>query len=91
MHAVSQGRVGRMLDAIGLDTPAARAWAMYDWANSAYATTVAAAVFPIYFVRVAGAGLPEGRAYTIWTLTGWPLPSAPSWVPFWAPWPTGSA
>ncbi|MBK6768716.1 MAG: MFS transporter [Ardenticatenales bacterium] len=69
MHAVTQGRVGRMLDAIGLDTPTARAWAMYDWANSAYATTVAAAVFPIYFVRVAGAGLPEGRAYTIWTLT----------------------
>ena len=27
-------------------------WAMYDWANSAYMTTVAAAVLPIYFANV---------------------------------------
>jgi UMF1 family MFS transporter len=26
-------------------------WAMYDWANSAYMTTVAAALLPAYFVR----------------------------------------
>jgi len=24
-------------------------WAMYDWANSAYVTTVAVAVFPLFF------------------------------------------
>ena len=35
---------------------------MYDWAASAMQTTVMVAVFPIYFVRVAGAGLPEGAA-----------------------------
>ena len=25
------------------------AWALYDWANSAFATTVMAAFFPIFF------------------------------------------
>ncbi|RKP56193.1 MFS transporter [Cohnella endophytica] len=31
-----------------------RAWVMYDWANSAFATTIMAAVMPIYFISVAG-------------------------------------
>ena len=35
---------------------------MYDWAASAMQTTVMVAVFPIYFVKVAGAGLAEGGA-----------------------------
>ena len=35
---------------------------MYDWANSAVQTTIITAVFPIYFVKVAGAGLPESGA-----------------------------
>lgn len=30
------------------------AWAMYDWANSVYATIIMAAIFPIYFTSVAG-------------------------------------
>jgi len=30
------------------------AWVMYDWANSAFATTIMAAVMPIYFIQVAG-------------------------------------
>src|SRR3712207_7270121 len=38
-----------------------RAWASYDWAVSAMQTTIMAAVFPIYFVRVASEGLPAGR------------------------------
>jgi UMF1 family MFS transporter len=29
-----------------------RAWAMYDWANSAYSLTITSAVFPIYFTAV---------------------------------------
>ncbi len=41
---------------LGLDRPELRAWAMYDWAASAMQTTVMVAVFPIYFVKVAGAG-----------------------------------
>ena len=51
----------RLLAALGLDRPVLRAWAMYDWAISAVQVVVMTAVFPIYYVKVAGAGLPEGR------------------------------
>ncbi len=47
---------------IGLPRPELRAWALYDWANSGYVTTVIAALFPIYFARVAAAGLPAELA-----------------------------
>jgi UMF1 family MFS transporter len=50
------------MSSLGLTRPELRAWALYDWANSAVMTTIIAAVFPIYFYRVAGAGLPEGVA-----------------------------
>jgi len=53
---------GRWLEGLGLDTPEARAWALYDWANSAFVTTITAAVFPIYFSRVAAAGMPAAAA-----------------------------
>jgi MFS transporter, UMF1 family len=46
-----------LLARLGLDRPELRAWAMYDWAASSMQTTVMVAVFPIYFVKVAGAGL----------------------------------
>jgi len=29
-----------------------RAWTMYDWANSAFATTIMAAVFPVYYATL---------------------------------------
>jgi MFS transporter, UMF1 family len=51
-----------MMERLGLHRPELRAWAMYDWANSAVVTTIIAAVFPIYFYNVAGADLPEGVA-----------------------------
>jgi MFS transporter, UMF1 family len=51
-----------LLARLGLDRPELRAWAMYDWAASAMQTTVMVAVFPIYFVKVAGAGLPGAGA-----------------------------
>jgi MFS transporter, UMF1 family len=51
-----------LLARLGLDRPELRAWAMYDWAASAVQTTIMVAVFPIYFVKVAGAGLPESGA-----------------------------
>ena len=35
---------------------------MYDLANSAFATTVITAIFPVYFTSVAGADLPPGDA-----------------------------
>ena len=47
---------------LGLDRPELRAWVAYDWANSAFMTTVVAAVFPIYYARVAADGLPETTA-----------------------------
>ena len=44
------------------------AWCMYDWANSAFATTILAAVLPIYYSQVAGATLPsEARATAYWS------------------------
>jgi UMF1 family MFS transporter len=46
-----------------------RAWTMYDWANSAFATTVLAAVLPIYYSSVAGATLPsEVVATAYWSI-----------------------
>ncbi len=47
-----------------------RAWTLYDWANSAFATTILAAVLPIYYSQVAGANLPsETLATSYWSLT----------------------
>ena len=50
----------KWLDRIGLGRPELRAWALYDWANSAFITIVVTAVYPIWFQRVAAAG--EERA-----------------------------
>jgi UMF1 family MFS transporter len=42
---------------------------MYDWANSAFATTILAAVLPIYYSQVAGANLPsEAVATAYWSV-----------------------
>ena len=41
---------------IGLDRPELRAWAMYDWANSAFWCTIVLAVFPPFFADYASAG-----------------------------------
>ena len=43
-----------LLNALGLHRPELRAWAMYDWAVSAMQTVIVTAVFPIYFIQVAG-------------------------------------
>ncbi|MEK4434890.1 MFS transporter [Paenibacillus sp. FSL K6-2862] len=45
-----------------MDKRAVKAWIMYDWANSAYATTVLAAVLPVFYASVAAATLDEGTA-----------------------------
>ena len=47
---------------LGLDRPELRAWAMYDWANSAYQTTIIAAIFPVYFYNVIAADLANADA-----------------------------
>ncbi len=51
-----------LLERLGLHRPELRAWAMYDWANSAFMTTIVAAVFPIYFASVAAADLDPAAA-----------------------------
>ena len=43
----------RLLEPLGLNRPELRAWAMYDWANSAMVCTIITAVFPIYYSKVA--------------------------------------
>ena len=53
---------GSFLASVGLRTREQRAWAMYDWANSAVQCTIITAVFPIYFASVAGADLPPAVA-----------------------------
>ncbi len=52
------------LERFGLHRPELRAWAMYDWANSAFYLVVVTAVFPIYFQQIAAAGLePETATF----------------------------
>jgi UMF1 family MFS transporter len=51
---------------------AIRSWCMYDWANSAFITTIGSAVLPAFFGGVVAAGLSEiqqSRATQIWGLT----------------------
>lgn len=54
-----------LLNALGLHRPELRAWAMYDWAVSAMQTVITTAVFPIYFISVAGADMTKAEA-TAW-------------------------
>jgi UMF1 family MFS transporter len=46
-----------LLERLGLHRRELRAWAMYDWANSAFFTTIVTSVFPIYYAQVAAATL----------------------------------
>jgi MFS transporter, UMF1 family len=57
---------GGLLQTLGLHRPELRAWAMYDWALSAVQTTVMVAVFPIFYIQVAGAGHPAVEANQQW-------------------------
>ena len=51
-----------MLTRLGLVTPEQRAWAWYDWANSAYFTTIVTAVFPAFYATYAAADLEPAQA-----------------------------
>jgi UMF1 family MFS transporter len=61
----------RVLSRFGLNRPELRAWAMYDWANSAFQTTIITAVFPRFFSDYAAAGLAptEATARFAWATT----------------------
>lgn len=56
-----------LLRRLGLHSPQLRAWALYDWGNSAYFTVVVTAVFPIYFQDVAASGLEPARATAVFS------------------------
>jgi len=51
-----------VLDKLGLGRRDLRAWAIYDLAQAAFQTTIIAAIFPIYFQKVAAAGTPPAVA-----------------------------
>lgn len=55
------------LNALGLHRPELRAWAMYDWAVSSMQTVITTAVFPIFFVKVAGANLGPNEGAEWWS------------------------
>lgn len=46
------------------------AWIMYDWANSAFATTIMAAVLPTFFASVAAVNLAPNIATAYWGYIG---------------------
>ncbi|MFT5283996.1 MAG: UMF1 family MFS transporter [Planctomycetota bacterium] len=58
----SEPNTSTWLEKLGLHRPELRAWVLYDWANSALITTVIAAIYPVYFVKVAAAGLDPNEA-----------------------------
>ncbi|MCB2224095.1 MAG: MFS transporter [Actinobacteria bacterium] len=47
-----------------------RAWTMYDWANSAFATTILAAVLPTYYSNIAASTLPSRAIATAYWSAG---------------------
>ena len=58
-----------LLASVGLGSRELRAWALYDWANSAFATTVMAGFLPIYYSQVAASHLPAEDATAMWGYT----------------------
>jgi len=55
-------QLSRLLERFGLHRPELRAWVMYDWANSAFMTTVITALFPMFFEKEAAANLESAVA-----------------------------
>jgi UMF1 family MFS transporter len=52
-----------------MNQKAVRSWIMYDWANSAFVTTMVAAVLPIFYADVAAKGLPDYLKTSYWGYT----------------------
>jgi UMF1 family MFS transporter len=67
--ATHLGPIDRLWNATGLTRPELRAWAMYDWANSAMVLTVVTALFPIYYASVASSSLTAAQATVHFTRT----------------------
>lgn len=58
-----------LLRSVGLGTRERKAWALYDWANSAFATTVMTAFLPFYYQDVAAVQLSDTDATAYWGYT----------------------
>ena len=58
-----------LLERLVLHRPELRAWALVDWANSAYFTVVITALFPYFFDAVPGADLSDDEVRRRFTLT----------------------
>ena len=60
-----------LLVRLGLSRPELRAWAMYDWANSPFQSTVINAVFPLFFASYAAKGMAavDATARFAWATT----------------------
>ena len=54
------------LERLGLHRPELRAWAMYDWANSAFVLVVITAVFPIFYEGIAEASGVDSASAIKW-------------------------
>ncbi|MBB6454648.1 UMF1 family MFS transporter [Salirhabdus euzebyi] len=52
-----------------MDKKLTRSWMLYDWANSAFATTIMAAVLPVFYAKYYAADLPENVATSYWGYT----------------------
>ena len=62
--------IGKLSDLPAQQRRIIRAWCMYDWANSGYATAGGAAIFPVYFVFLFKDALGESVSFLGITLTG---------------------
>lgn len=62
--------IGKLKDLSAAQRRIIRAWCMYDWANSGYATAGGAAIFPVYFVFLFKDSLGESASFLGITLTG---------------------
>lgn len=58
-----------LLDSLMLNQKETVSWVLYDWANSAFATVILAAVLPVYYSSVAAAPLPKPTASAYWGYT----------------------
>lgn len=64
-NRAGEGSAG-WLHTLGLHRRELRSWALYDWGNSAFATTVMGVVLPQYYSSVAASHLPSNVATAYW-------------------------
>ncbi|HTG43210.1 MAG TPA: MFS transporter, partial [Verrucomicrobiae bacterium] len=69
LTAASSPAKRTFLEKLGLHRRELRAWALYDLANSAFVTVIITAIFPIYYGKVASAGIPPQTAEYRFSMT----------------------